>query len=98
MDPVTIKGIAATITYDGQQVSIKHRMMGTVTTLVQEILGVDLKEARGPISGKLRIATSSASHRGLMPKQPWEIQFTYKQAEEFKALYLELMQARHRGQ
>lgn len=91
MDQVIIKGFGATLTFDGEQLSIEHKFGGTVTTYVSQIIGVDLKEQRGPFAGKLRIATASSSHKGLMPKEPWRFEFGAKQAEAVKQVYGALM-------
>lgn len=97
LDALEIKGFGAVLTYDGETISIKHKFAGTVTTYVSQIIGVDLKEQRGPFAGKLRIATASSSHKGLMPKEPWKFEFGPKQAEAVMRVYAELMHRTQRG-
>jgi hypothetical protein len=91
MEPREIKGIGGLVTYDGATIKIKHRMMGWVSAPIHQVIGADLKLARGPFSGKLTIATMSSMHSGMMPKHPWAIEFTYKQAADFQWLHEQLM-------
>ena len=91
---VTINAVGATVTWDGHELSVKHRGMGRVSTYADQIIGVEMRQPRTLIMGKMRVATMSSMHSGLMPKEPWHVLFGKKQAAEFERLYREIMAAR----
>jgi hypothetical protein len=82
-----IKGLGATITYDGETITIKHRMMGTVTVPIALVMGCELDEPRLLSMGKFRIVTTAARTKGMMPKEPLVVPFAKRQLPEFVALH-----------
>jgi hypothetical protein len=83
-----IKALGATVTYDDQQVQIKHSMgMGTVTVPISHVLGVDLQDPSLFKIGHLEIRALGASHRGKMPTNPLRVTFGKHQQAEIHVLY-----------
>lgn len=93
MDSVEIKGLNGRLMYNAttDEITIKHRGLGHVTAPVGQLIGLDLKEPVGPFPGKLRVAVRADTHRGLMPKEPWHFDFSWKDAEAVKTLYYALV-------
>lgn len=89
-----VKGLGATLTWDGEIVTIKHRGLGSVTVPVREIIGVELSEPRMLHMGHLTLVSMSARHSGIMPKTPLTVPFGKRELTAFRDLYEALNQAR----
>lgn len=92
MEPVVIKGYGATLAFDGEYIIVEHAMAGAVRARVDQILGVDLKEPRGLIAGRLRISTARYQYRGCRTWRPWTFCFGRQQADAVRDLFIRLMQ------
>lgn len=91
MDSITVQGANAVITYDGEQIKIKHRGFGWVSAPVHQIVSVELAHPGRLTNGHLRIVVLSDERKGWMPEHPWRVKFTRQRADQFDWLYRDLM-------
>lgn len=90
MEPQTIKASAATVTYDGNEITIKH-LGYRVTATIGQIIGVELQEPGRVRLGKFQLKTTGGISKGFAPpKEPWTVSFPDKSAAAFRALYDDL--------